>query len=73
MNSFVKTEARMLPKVISYTSQSAFAVKPADIKRLHTGLKNLPVVVFVNKEGVINYISEGYRIGIGDELLSLIK
>lgn len=71
MKSFVKTEAAQLPKTVSYTCQSAFLLKLADIKVKQGELKNLPVVIFLNEKGAINYLSEGYRIGIGDELLSL--
>jgi hypothetical protein len=73
MKIFIKAESLFLPKNISYTLQSSFPLKTSDIK-LSTGeLKNLPVVLYVNKEGVINYRSEGYRIGTGDELLTFIK
>ena len=30
--------------------------------------ETLPVVIFMNREGIIHYFSEGYRIGIGEEL-----
>ncbi|MCX6306907.1 MAG: transglutaminase-like domain-containing protein [Bacteroidetes bacterium] len=73
MKSFVKAEAAALPKTISYTFQSAFTVKLPDIKLSRGTPKNMPVVMYLNSAGVINYLSEGYRIGIGDELLSLMK
>jgi hypothetical protein len=71
MKSFVQTEASLLPKNISYSFQSTFPVRPSDIRIETGGLKNLPVVIFINKQGAINYLSEGYKIGIGDELLRL--
>jgi hypothetical protein len=73
MKSFVKTETALLPKNISYSFQSTFPVRPSDIKLKTGGLKNLPVVICFNEKGVINYLSEGYRIGIGDELLTLMQ
>ncbi|MDP1622241.1 MAG: transglutaminase domain-containing protein [Bacteroidales bacterium] len=73
MNSFVKKEAAGLPGNISHAVQSNFPVKPGDIT-MNTGiLRNLPIILFINKDWVINYRSEGYRIGIGDELLTIIK
>ena len=73
MKSFVKTEAVLLPENISYSFQSTFPVRPSDIKIKAGSTNNLPFILFVNPTGVINYLSEGYRIGIGDELLTLMK
>ncbi|MCX6267161.1 MAG: hypothetical protein NTW16_07370, partial [Bacteroidetes bacterium] len=72
MKSFLKSDEHGLPENASYYNQSAFPVKLADISALTGGLKNLPVVVFINDKGMINFRSEGYRIGLGDDLLSLI-
>jgi hypothetical protein len=47
-------------------------VKPSDLK-VKGELKNMPVVIYFNENGMINYLSEGYRIGIGDELLTLMR
>jgi hypothetical protein len=33
---------------------------------------SLPVIVYANPKGEITYLSEGYKIGVGDELLQLI-
>ncbi len=73
MNLFVKSEGTSLPVNMRYSYQSGFPLKPAELK-INTGtLKNLPIVVYINKEGVINYLSEGYRIGTGDELYDLMR
>jgi hypothetical protein len=72
-NIFMKTEALLLPKNVSYSIQSTFPVTPPSPGPGKGSLKNLPVVIFANRNGVVNYISEGYRIGIGDELVRLIK
>ncbi len=73
MNSFIKTEAALLPKNVSYFVQSTFPVRPAEINAGKGGTKNLPVVIFINNRGMINYLSEGYKIGICEELVTLFK
>jgi hypothetical protein len=35
--------------------------------------QNLPVIIYLSSKGEVNYISEGYRIGIGDDLLKCSK
>ncbi|MEI7727086.1 MAG: hypothetical protein WCK09_18395, partial [Bacteroidota bacterium] len=73
MKTFVKTDGALMAKTISYSFQTTFPVKLSDLK-LKTGeLKNLPVVILLNTYGEINFLSEGYRIGIGDELLGMRK
>ncbi len=73
LQSFVQSEQASLPKNISCALQSDFPVKLSELKLKPGGAKNLPVVLLVNSKGVIRYLSEGYRIGIGDDLLTLIK
>ena len=73
LQSFVKSEQASLPKNISCVLQSDFPVKLSELNLKPGGAKNLPVVLLVNSKGVIRYLSEGYRIGIGDDLLTLIK
>ncbi len=73
MKTFVKKEAGSLPPLINYSFQSSFPIRISDIKAKTVDIKNLPVVIFINREGVIIYLSEGYRIGTGDELLTLMK
>ncbi|HNX86917.1 MAG TPA: hypothetical protein PKN12_08305, partial [Bacteroidales bacterium] len=38
----------------------------------HPGKHEFPVVLYIDSEKVIRYFSSGYRIGIGDELVSLV-
>lgn len=71
MESFIKTEAPLLPKTISYSFQPTFQVNLSDIKIKAGGFKNMPVVIFINEKGTINYLSEGYRIGTGDDLITV--
>ena len=73
MKSFQSKEAAGLPKTLSYTCQTSFPVKLSEIPGRLGSLKNLPVVIFINEKGIINYLSEGYKIGIGDDLLRLIR
>lgn len=73
IRQFVKQEAANLSGNVTFEYQSIFPLKPADISKNKDVLKNLPVVIFINQEGVINYLSEGYRIGTGDDLLTLTK
>ena len=73
MKSFTRIEAQSLPQNITYTYLSAFPVKPTDIKIKSRGMKNLPVVIFLDKKRVIHFLTEGYRIGTGDELLRFMK
>jgi len=73
MKTFVKIEAAKLPKIVSYSFQSTFPIRPADLRVNNGELKNMPVILFVNSAGTINYISEGYKIGISEELWMLMK
>ncbi|MFZ4521495.1 MAG: transglutaminase domain-containing protein [Bacteroidales bacterium] len=73
MNTFKTRESAQLPGNTSYAVLADFPLKTSAIKGQPGVLKNLPAVIYVNSEGVINYFSEGYRIGIGDDLLTLIK
>jgi len=73
MKLFVKNEAARLPVNLSYSFQPTFQIRPSEINPKSGGLKSMPVVIFINKEGTINYQSEGYKIGICEELLTLLK
>jgi hypothetical protein len=73
MGSFVKTEASALPQTVTYSFTSGYPVKPDDITVKAGGLKNLPIVFFINEKGIINYLSEGYRIGTCQELLMIME
>ncbi len=73
MKTFQKKEAAAIPSTIEYAIQSTFAIKLPDLKINHSVLKDRPVVIFINQQGEIKYLSEGYQIGICDELLKLIR
>ncbi len=73
MKAFLKSEAQAMPGNIEWRYQASFPVKPADIQTKQKPPAALPVVIFLNPERVISYLSEGYRIGIGAGLLDVMK
>ncbi|HNW75321.1 MAG TPA: transglutaminase-like domain-containing protein [Bacteroidales bacterium] len=70
MKDFTAKHAKELPANCSYNFLATF---PIDNIRplLKTSGKSLPAVVFINPAGEVNFISEGYRIGTGDELVKM--
>jgi hypothetical protein len=38
-----------------------------------TTASSLPIVVYINHQGEIMYLSQGYRIGTGDDLIRLLR
>lgn len=73
MKSFVAKDASGLPQTVTYSFRDTFPVYLSDIKSEKGAVKNLPVVLYLNGSGVINYLSEGYQIGIGDDLYRIIS
>jgi len=69
MKTFRQKEGACLPCNITWTVREAFPVKADDVIKNQHGSKELPVVTFIDPLGVIKYLSNGYKIGIGDELL----
>ncbi|MCK9422903.1 MAG: transglutaminase-like domain-containing protein [Bacteroidales bacterium] len=68
----IKNESE-LPSGIQYAVIDPNAIGKIT-RTLKTGTsKRLPLVLFVNQNGDINYLSEGYRIGIGDDLKKIIR
>lgn len=70
---FMSNNGNTLPGQIQYIT-----VNPAAIGDINTVVKkktgqHLPVVVFIAASGDILYLSEGYRIGSGNELAGLLK
>ncbi len=70
---FNQTEASHLPGNMIVRDAGSLPLKPADVPAGGRIMKDLPVVLFMSKDGVIRYLSEGYRIGTGDDLATLIK
>jgi len=73
MKSFTGKESTSLPANIHYTLQAGFPVKPADLERMTAGSKDLPVVIYATSDGNIRYLSTGYRIGLGDDLMNITR
>jgi transglutaminase-like putative cysteine protease len=72
MKDFSAKDSRELPANAIYTFQPAFPISNFSTL-LKTGGKSLPAVIFINPKGEVNFVSEGYRIGTGDELVKLTK
>jgi hypothetical protein len=73
MSVFMKNVAPGLPKTVSFSLSGDFPLNPATMPAKSGGLKNLPVVCYLNNKGIINYLSEGYKISIGEELLTFTQ
>jgi hypothetical protein len=70
MKALTASRSRELPANCTYSFQQTFPVtgfKPF----LKTAGKSLPAVIYINQKGEVNFVSEGYRIGTGDELVKL--
>lgn len=69
---FIAKSGSDMPAGVSYGlyGKESFSVFSGSLQQ-SVG-QSLPVVILVNKKGEIMYFSQGYRIGIGDDLLKLI-
>jgi len=73
MDAFIQGEGQELPSNINYALMSSY---PFDklTQSLDMALKQqFPVVIYLDPEGIIRFFTEGYRIGIGDDLLKVIN
>ena len=70
--NFILKNGSSLPSFVSYyvTKMDIFNLFVISISR-PTG-QRLPLITFINKKSEIIYLSEGYRIGTGDDLLRSI-
>jgi transglutaminase-like putative cysteine protease len=73
MNEFRKKNGPELPSTVRY-----FVADPTAISDLRKGARKtnaigLPLVTFLSGKGEVLYLSVGYRIGTGDDLLKVIK
>ncbi|MCX6285774.1 MAG: transglutaminase-like domain-containing protein [Bacteroidetes bacterium] len=70
---FISAVSREMP------SGSSCLVPSGELLKLISGTtaqslgSSLPVVTLINSKGEITYVSQGYRIGIGDDLLKLLR
>jgi hypothetical protein len=66
---FIRKNVNGLPFKTKYTVASTGSLEEF-VKTLHLkAVTELPVVTFINPAGEVIYFSEGYKIGIGDEIL----
>ncbi|MBL7137672.1 MAG: transglutaminase domain-containing protein [Bacteroidales bacterium] len=73
MDQFSGKEKQDLPGNVIFELYDAF---PFDLlyHSLDVPLSDkYPVVIYINPKGIINFFSEGYRIGTGEELVKLMK
>jgi transglutaminase-like putative cysteine protease len=70
MHEFIARHSKELPSNCTSSFQQTFPVTDF-LPLLKTAGKSLPVVMYINPRGEVNFISEGYRIGTGDELVKL--
>ncbi|NQV02512.1 MAG: hypothetical protein HQ542_07695, partial [Bacteroidia bacterium] len=73
IDQFLKREKSELPK---NTIFALYETYPFDLLYYSLDVPlsgKYPVVIFINKKGIINFFSEGYRIGTGEELVKLMK
>jgi len=73
MDQFVLKEKEDLPKNVICALYGAypFDLLYHSLDMVRSG--KFPLVLFINPTGLINFFSEGYRIGTGEELARLIK
>jgi transglutaminase-like putative cysteine protease len=70
---FKEKECAILPANISYSFAATFPIKLNDLSAIGVETNNLPVVLFVMRDGVVTYRSQGFKTGIIDELYKLMK
>jgi hypothetical protein len=72
-NSFNSSKIRGLPANTSFGIDNKFSLLRENIKFTLPPDADLPVVVVTDKSGAVFYISTGYRIGIGEQILKYVK
>lgn len=70
MKDLEAQRSKELPSNCTYSFVQTFPMANF-LPLLKEGGKYLPAVLFINRKGDVNFISEGYRIGTGDELVKL--
>ena len=71
--SFTSEIIRGLPANTSFCTDNQLSVLKNSIRLNPSSEMNLPVVVVTDKDGKIYFISTGYRIGIGEQILKSVK
>jgi hypothetical protein len=67
----------MFPGLASQSSfvwdiESKFINKIEELKSMHLA-ESLPVIIYSDSKGNLSYFSKGYRIGVGDQLIKILK
>lgn len=71
---FQRDSFKGLPSNTTYGTIEDSAILEELVKALKlSSATDLPIVVIANKQGQIVFVSQGYRIGLGDQLLQAIK
>lgn len=70
MKVLTASRAKELPSNCTYNFLQTFPIG-GFLPLLKAGGRSLPAVIFINRKGEVNFVSEGYRIGTGDELVKL--
>ncbi len=73
LSSFLNTFSRELPAGIFYLITGKGTAETFGNKLSKSLGTRLPVITYIKPGGEVLYLSEGYRIGIGDELMRLIR
>jgi hypothetical protein len=71
--SFASETVKGLPANKSFCTDDQLSVLKNSVKLNPPAEMNLPVVVVTDKDGKIYFVSTGYRIGIGEQILKNIK
>ena len=72
-HSLLQRTIKGLPLNTSFGTDNQMTVLKNSLKLNNSPEINLPVVVLTDKDGNIFYISVGYRIGIGEQILKYIR
>jgi transglutaminase-like putative cysteine protease len=70
MKEFESRHSKELPSNCTYSFRQTFPIE-GFLPFLKEKGNALPAVIFINRKGEVNFVSEGYRIGTGDELVKL--
>jgi hypothetical protein len=71
---FDKADFTELPSTITFGIDKDSSITNQLVKNLNlASANNLPIVVIADTFGRLVYVSQGYKIGIGNELIQIIK
>jgi transglutaminase-like putative cysteine protease len=70
---FKEKECSSLPSTFSYSFPATFPVKLNDLGTIGIEPGNLPVVLYIRKDGTVSYRSQGFKTGIIDELYKIMQ